>query len=139
MTDSVREIFNTLLGGTWTTTAADPDVDLRYYFASPGKREMSATLAAKYRTAGGSCDSGSLVLKIQESATTVDSDFVDISGATFTTLTDTDTTVASRGAETIYFSVSTGVKYLRSYATVASAGTTYFDGACILSVLKRFA
>jgi hypothetical protein len=126
--NSVRETYNILLGTHWTTTAADSEVCLDYYFVSPGKREMSASLVAQTSAA---TDTGILTLKIQESPTTVSSDWTDVTDGGFTAFADTDTA----GLETIYFSTIAGTRYLRSYATVS--GTPTFFGAAILSVIKR--
>jgi hypothetical protein len=132
MSDSVHEYHQILLGYHWAATAADSDIDLRYYFASPLKREVKATLVAML---AGS-DSGTLAVKIQEGATTVDSDFADITGGGFTTLTD----ASDKALESIYFAISTGKKYLRSYHTVTgTVGNGGWTGACILNVLKSFA
>jgi len=130
MSDSVHEYHSLLLGYHWTATGADSDVDLRYYFASPLKREVKAQLVAQI---SGS-DTGTLAIKIQQGATTVDSDFADISGAAFTTLTD----ASDRALEAIYFAIDTGKKYLRSYATVTGGiANGGWHGACILTMLKR--
>jgi hypothetical protein len=132
MSDSVHEFHSVLLGNHWTSNTADADVDLRYYYASPLKREVKAQLVAK--NAGS--DTGTLAMKIQESATTVDSDFADITGAAFTTLTDASTA----GIESIYFAISTGKKFLRSQPTVTGGvANGGWWGACILTMLKRMA
>lgn len=109
-----------------TTTAAGTEVDLQKYFVSPGKREMKAVLTALI---GVSSDSGSIDVKLQESATTVDSDFSDISGATFTQVTD----AATPAAEAIHF--FTKQRYVRTYRTLA--GTSVWDVAAQLYAVKR--
>lgn len=116
--------------GNISSTAAGTEVDLAYYYASPGKREMKAILGAVPTPVAGS-DSGSLIYQIQESNTTVDSDFTDISGAVFTTLTEV---VASGLPQDLHF--FSAKRYIRGNRTVTSAATT-FDTVCTLLVTKR--
>lgn len=93
-----------------TDTATTDTLDLAKYFVNPGKREMKAVLGAKVEVAS---DSGSFDFKLQESNTTVDSDFSDISGATFTQVVDSD----AGTIEQIHF--FTAKRYIRGYATIA--------------------
>jgi hypothetical protein len=116
-----------LEAGSITTTAASAELNLQKYFVSPGKREMKAVLVAIPRGAG--TDSGTLDYKLQESATTVDSDFADITGAAFTQVTE----ATSAAPESIHF--FTAKQFVRGYATVA--GTTVYDSAALLLVSKR--
>ena len=119
--------FHTLMldGASKTTTVAGTEVDLAYYYATPGKREMKACLVCYVDVA---TDSGTLAYKIQESATTVDSDFTDISGATFTTVTD----ASSAAVESIYF--FSAKRYIRGYSTVT--GSPRVPTVCTLFVQK---
>ena len=109
-----------------TTTAAGTEVDLAKHFVNPGKREMKAVLGALESVAS---DSGSLAYKLQESNTTVDSDFSDISGAAFTTLQDSDTNVLQQ----IHF--FTKKRYVRGHRTIA--GGTDWAISCALFAVKR--
>lgn len=108
-------------------TAAGTEVDLVKYFVNPGKREMKAILAA---IPTGS-DSGTFDYKLQESATTVDSDFTDITGAAFTQVgKDVDTATGS--LEAIHF--YTAKRYVRGYATIA--GSTWAVAAALQAVKR---
>lgn len=130
MTDSVHETYCVGMGAGWKTTAADAAIDLRNYFVSPLKRELSATLVGKPGS-----DSGTLAIKIQESPTSGagDTGWADITGAAFTTLADSDTGLNS---ETIFFSLSTGTKHIRTYATVGGSAIGWY-AAAVLNVIKR--
>ena len=110
-----------------STTAAGTEVDLAKHFVNPGKREMKAVLTAIHN--GVSSDSGTLDYKMQESNTTVDSDFSDISGATFTQLTDSDVS----SVEQIHF--FTAKRYVRGYATITNVGI-YFVAANLFAVKR---
>jgi hypothetical protein len=112
--------------GVVTTTGAGTEVNLAKYFVNPGKREMKAVLGAM-ETAGS--DSGSLAYKLQESATTVDSDFSDISGAAFTTIQDSDTNTI----QSLHF--FTKKQYIRGYRTLV--GGTDWATVCAVFAVKR--
>ena len=124
----MKEIQPILLNGTYmAATAAMTEVDLRKYFVSPGKRELMATLVV----AGGvATDTFTFDVKMQQSPTTVDSDFVDITGATFTQVPD-----ATVALQAIFFGTDPASPYLRGYATIAGTG-----GQPILELfaVKRF-
>jgi len=109
-----------------TTTGAGTEVSLAKYFVNPGKREMKAVLGA-LETVGS--DSGTLAYKLQESNTTVDSDFSDISGAAFTTLQDSDT----NSIQQLHF--FTSKEYVRGYRTLA--GGTDWAVTCAIFAVKR--
>ncbi len=100
-----------------TDTASNTEVDFNKYFVNPGKREMKAILSAKVEVAS---DSGSFDYKLQESNTTVDSDFSDISGATFTQQTDGSTAAF----EQIHF--YTNKRYVRGFATISGGSWNAF-------------
>jgi len=104
-----------LHNATIAATAAGTEVDLQKSFVSPGKREMKAVLACILAT---SDSGGTIAVKLQESNTTVDSDFSDISGASFTTLTDDGT---AKTPEEIHF--FTSKRYVRDYSTISDATT----------------
>lgn len=105
--------------------AAQTEVDLAKYFVNPGKREMKATLSAILT----STDSGLFDYKLQHSNTTVDSDFSDISGATFTQVGST----ATPAPEAIHF--FTARQYVRGYQTIA--GGTSWAVSALLFAVKR--
>jgi len=107
-------------GDTLTST----EIDFQKYFVNPGKREMKAVLSAGIT----STDSGTFDYKLQESNTTVDTDFSDISGATFTQVEDSDTLTA----EEIHF--YTNKRYVRGSATIA--GGTWFVAASVFAVKR---
>jgi len=96
--------------GLVSATAAGTEVDLSKTFVEPGKREIAAMLSAFVSTS----DSGTFDYKLQESNTTVDSDFADITGAAFAQVTD-----AAAAKETIYF--NTTKRYIRGHRTVGAA------------------
>lgn len=108
-------------------TAAGTEVNLQKNFVSPGKREMKAVIAC---TLGTSDSGGTIAVKLQHSATTVDSDFSDITGATFTTLTDDGT---AKTPEEIHF--FTAKQYVRDYSTISDATT--WNLSVLLFALKR--
>jgi len=132
MSDSVHEVQSVLLGSAWASIAANTEVDIRDYYASPLKRECSATLVAQL---AGSSDSGTLAVKIQVSADTVDGDFADLTNAAFTTLTDL---TAPGAGQTIYFTIPTGKYFVRTYATVVgTVGNGGWYGSCLLNMVSR--
>lgn len=128
----MREIGVLLSHAAVTTTAALPDVDLGKYYVSPGSRELMATLVAV--PTGADTDEKSDV-KLQESATTVDSDFTDITGATFTQISQEDSTPA---IQQIFFTMGAGKRYVRPHHT--GAGTTIaFTLSVSIFAVKRSA
>jgi len=101
--------------------AAQAEIDFLKYFVNPGKREMKAIVVPVFT----STDSGSVDYKLQESNTTVDSDFTDITGATATSTVDSDTGTVRE----IHF--FTAKRYLRGYQTIA--GGTWAVAAVVQS------
>ena len=114
-----------LHGARVASTAAGTEVDLQKYFINPGKREMKATVQP---VLSGS-DSGTFAYKMQESLTTVDSDFSDISGAAITTVADSDSPF---DVQSIHF--YTNKRYVRGHVTL-SAGA-YFVAATLFAVKR---
>lgn len=112
----VRGSFDS--GDTLTSDA----LDLQKYFVNPGKREMKAVLAAVNNTS----DTGTFDYLLQESTTSVDSDFTNISGATFTQVGDTYT------MEEIHF--FTSKRWIRGSATIA--GSTWTVAAGVFAVKR---
>lgn len=117
----------------FTSTATPAEIDLAKYYVSPGKRGVMATLSV-ISAANAASDSGSVAVKLQSAATTVDSDFVDITGAGFATVIDTDAPTTAGSLETIYFALPND-RYVRGVATVA--GTPILDCAATLYLVKR--
>ena len=105
----------TLHNAALAATAAGNTVDLAKYFVNPGKREMKAVFAPILAT---SDSGGTLAYKLQHAATTVDSDFSDITGGGFTTVTDNG---AAKTPEQIHF--FTNKRYVRGYATISDSTT----------------
>ena len=105
-------------------TLSGTEIDFQKYFVNPGKREMKAVLGAGITTT----DSGTFNYKLQESLTTVDSDFSDISGATFTQVGDSDTLAM----EEIHF--YTNKRYVRGIATIV--GGTWFIASAVFAVKR---
>jgi hypothetical protein len=114
-----------LAAASLSASAADTEVDLSKNFVEPGKRPIAAVLTA-YN--GVSSDSGVFDYKLQESNTTVDSDFTDITGAAFTQLNE-GSTVAP---EQIQF--NTTKRYVRGYHTVTSGA---WEAVAELILTKR--
>lgn len=110
-----------------SATAAGTEVDLAKQFVSPGKREMKATINC---ILAASDSGGTIAVKLQHSNTTVDSDFSDISGAAFTTLTDNGT---AKTPEQIHF--FTNKRYVRDYSTISDA-TTWALGVSLFAVKR---
>jgi len=116
-----------LINAKISATAAGTEVDLAKQFVSPGKREMKATIGCILAT---SDSGGTIAVKLQESNTTVDSDFSDISGGSFTTLTDDGT---AKTPEAIHF--FTSKRYVRDYATISDS-TTWALSVLIFAVKR---
>lgn len=133
MTTRMREIA--VLGlarAQVSATGSSTEVDVSKYYVSPGTREMMAVISAL--PTGADADE-TLDSKLQESATTVDSDFTDISGASFTQLTQP---TAAGALQAIYFSMASGKKYVREAHTLAGTTPT-FDLSVMLFAVKRSA
>lgn len=129
--ENMRSLHALLSYGAVTASAALTDVDIRKNFVSPGRRQLMAT--AVIVPTGTDTDETSTV-KLQESATTVDSDFTDISGAAFTAVAQG----ATPSVEQLFFQTLTTTKYLRGYHT--AAGTTpAFTIAVEFFLVKRVA
>ena len=108
-------------------SAAGTEVDLKKYFVNPGKREMEAIVIPIW-TASDSA-TASFDYKIQEAATTVDSDFSDVSGATITqVVSDAATSAFQRVA---FFSAK---RYVRGYRTIS--GGVWNVSAALLTVRR---
>lgn len=99
-----------------TSTTSHAEKDLAGNVASVGKRQVMATATIFPRASTDPATDETCDSKIQESATTADTDFGDITGAAFTQVAD-ESTAAS---ETIYFPVTK--RYVRAVSTLA--GTT---------------
>ena len=117
----------------FTTTATPAEVDLYGYYATPGKRGMLATLSV-ISAANAASDAGSITVKLQGSATTVDSDFTDLTDGAFATVVDTDAPTTAGVLQTIYVPAFSG-RYVRGVATIAD--TPILDAACTIFVEKR--
>jgi len=109
------------------TTAAGTEVDLQKYFVNPGKRAMLAEVLPIWT--GSDSGTATFDYKMQESNTTVDSDFSDISGATITQV------AADAAANTVQrISVYTAKRYVRGYATI---GAGAWNVSATLLAVKR--
>lgn len=122
-----------LLGHMVTSTTTGTEKDLAYYYVSPGRREVMSTMSVINQT-GVASDTGSVIVKLQSSATTVDTDFVDMSGFTFESVADTDCTTTASSNQVIYAGLPND-RYVRAVATVT--GTPKFAISCCLDVVKR--
>lgn len=113
----MKEIYPILIDSTPVLSGAAAEVDLEYYYVTPGRRNLKATLVATPITATNT-DTWSVTYKLQESATTVDTDFTDITNGAFAALTDTDTVIVHE----VHFDVLATSKYIRGYNTLVGAG-----------------
>ena len=112
-------IFVSIRASTVTSaTTTSTEIDMGPYI-NVGKREVIGVWAPG-RDSTVTTDI-SFANKFQESATTVDSDFADITGAAFTTLGE----AFSLAFESIEFVVTK--RYLRSYATIAGTTAAVID------------
>lgn len=122
-----------LVGANFTATGASADASLANA-VSPAKREMMALVNAFAGAANVASDTFTLSMKLQESPTTADTDFVDITGATFTDLTD----VAPTLHEAVYFETLPTSKYIREYHTLVGGTGTYASAVAMTAyVIKR--
>lgn len=106
---------STVTSGTTSST----EIDLGPYI-NVGKREIIGVWAPG-RDSTATSDL-SFANKFQEAATTVDSDFADITGAAFTTVTDNTFTLAFESIEFVATK-----RYLRSYATITGGTAAALD------------
>lgn len=114
-----------------SSDSAGSTVPLLYYYVTPQKRECMASLS----TIWSSSDSGTFDCKLQESATTVDSDFSDITSGAFTQIVCGDADSAGTASvEQIFFGLSAGTKHVRAFTTIASGSCV---AACNLWLVKR--
>lgn len=106
------------------------EVDMGPY-VNAGKRQVEGIWAPVNINAAATDTDYTMDNKFQESGTTVDSDFADITGAAFTQVT----AVTGMGFQQITFAVTK--RYLRSYATLGGTAVSFFDNTAIL-VEPRF-
>jgi len=106
---------------------AETEVNLQKYFVNPGKRPMAALVTPIWTAS----DSGTATFdyKLQESNTTVDSDFSDISGASITQIS---ADAAANAVQTIPF--FTAKQFVRGYHTTTAGVWTVVS---ILEAVKR--
>lgn len=93
------------------TTYSGAAVDLSAYI-NPGGRQMKAVLSL-----GTITSTGTLNVKIQESTTSAEAGFSDISGAAFTATADSGSLT---GSETIHF--RTNNQYVRALQVITNTG-----------------
>lgn len=136
--DNMHSLYvGNLAGSNLTATGAGTEISITKYFVSPAKREMMATLTAFNGAANVASDTYAIDVKLQESATTVDSDFTDITGAAFTQVTEAATTGSP---EAIFFQTPATSAYIREYHTVTGGGgTAAVAASCNAFLLKRAA
>jgi len=119
-----------LVKAKYTATATANQVALAGYFASPGTRSVFATQSVV--NCAVSTDVGNITGKLQGSATTVATDFADITGAAFTTANSSDTAAF----EQIEFAIPASVANLRYVGTVAG-GTPNLGVSATVFLVKR--
>lgn len=93
------------------TTYSGAAVNLASY-TNPGRRQLKAILSV-----GSITSTGTLNIKIQESTTSAEAGFSDISGATFTATADSGSLT---GSETIHF--RTNNQYVRAISVITNTG-----------------
>jgi len=125
----MQEIFPILIDSTAVLSGASAETNLDYYFVTPGRRTLKATLVAT-AIAATNTDTWTVVYKLQQSTTTVDSDFVDITNAAFTSQSDSD----AAQVQEVNFAMSAGYPYIRGYNVLTGAGVV---PVCELFVVKR--
>ena len=124
----MKEIYPILVDLSAPSTGALGEVDLGYYFASPGSRNIMATLATIDTNTS---DSYTLAYKLQESPDTVDGDYTDVASGGFTAVTK-----AAEALQTIFCALKATTRYLRAYCTFTST-TGVVTAACEVFVVKR--
>ena len=118
-------VFVQLRASTVTSaTTNDTEIDMGPYI-NVGKREVVGVWApARDTTTTTDCTFDN---KFQEAATTVDSDFADITGGAFTQVSGENTLAF----QSIEFVVTK--RYLRSYATIAGTTAAFTDYTGIIA------
>jgi hypothetical protein len=113
----MEEIYPILVNSSIvSSTASLGKVDLEYYFASPGRRNLMATLAVA-APATGAGDTFTLAVKMQESVDTTSADYTDITNGGFVAVTSGLMPLV----ETVYFAVKATTRYIRAYATMTTS------------------
>lgn len=110
-----------------TASGAGTEVNLQKYFINPGKRPMAVNVTPMWTAS----DSGTATFdyKLQDSTTTVDSDFSDISGAVTTQVT---ADAAANAVQRVLF--FTAKQYVRGYHTISGG---VWDVTATLEAVKR--
>jgi hypothetical protein len=106
------------------------DIDLGPY-VNAGKRQVVGVWSMFNINAAASDTDYTIDNKFQEAATTVDSDFSDITGGGFTQVT----AVTGVGFQSIVFPVTK--RYLRCYETLGGTAVSFFSSTAVL-VEPRF-
>lgn len=98
------------------TTYSGAGIDLQTY-VNPGGRRMKALLSL-----GNITSTGTLNVKIQESSTSAEAGYSDISGATFTATADSGSLTG--GSQAIHF--RTNNRYVRALGVITNTGNVDF-------------
>ncbi len=112
-----------------TATGSGTEIALGGKLVDPGRREMMAVLTVFNGAGNVASDTYAIDVKLQESPTTVDSDFADISGAAFTQFTEAGTPAP----EAIFFQTLAATKYVREYHTI-TGGTGTCAAATVVNL-----
>lgn len=124
-----------LAASNLTATGTGTEVDLGGYLVEPGRRNLMATLTAFNGGGNVATDTYAIDVKLQESPTTVDSDFTDVTGGAFTQVTEAATTGTP---EQIFFDLLAGTRYVReSHTVTGGTGTCTIATVCELFGTKR--
>ncbi len=103
-----------------TTTMSGSAVDLQNY-VNPGGRQIKGVMNLGVVTG-----TGTLAVRFQDSTTTAEAGFADITGAAFT---NTGNSGSLTGSETIHFRTSR--RYVRALAGIANTGSFVFSTAVV--------
>ena len=116
--DALGNVFPVLLENSLVASTSDGtmDIDLRKYYVSPGNREIMATFTA----IGATVSCSSCITKFEEASSSASADYADITGATFTLVTDIAINTGT-ALQTIWFGTHPDKPFLRCFHTVSAA------------------
>ena len=124
----MKEIYPILVDMSVPSTGSLGEVDLNYYFASPGSRNIMATLATIDTNTS---DTYTLAYKLQESPDSIDGDYTDVVNGGFTAVTK-----AAAALQTIYCAIKATTRFIRAACTFTTS-TGVVTSVCEIFVVKR--
>lgn len=127
----MRELLTlSLAASNLTATGAGTEIALGGKLVDPGRRELMAVLTVFNGAGNVGSDTYAIDVKLQESPTTVDSDFTDVTNGAFTQFTEAGTPAP----EAIFFSLLAASKYVREYHTI-TGGTGTCSAATVVNLV----